>query len=85
MTGQKRTRYALTYVADSEPSLRTLVFGAQARDCYDSDDEASKAMCQYLGPEGLPRVLSDTELRSIRVRPVECWASTGEPCGIYFD
>ena len=90
-THSTETRYVITHVhADG---LRALTFACQGRNTYATQAEAESALAIWRNPDGLPRVLSASEMESLAVRPVECWLPgpnavqpfQGDPVGIYFD
>lgn len=80
------TRYVITHIPDSGPmsGIRALTFAAQGRNTYATMTEAAIALEEYRGPDGLPRVLSPTELLTLKVMPCECWAGHFDPVGVYF-
>ena len=76
------TRYVITHVRDrgALAGVRCLTFGAQGRWTYATADEAQETLRVFLGPGGLPRVLSTAELATVRVEPCPCWPEHFDPC-----
>jgi hypothetical protein len=77
---ESRLRYAPTYESERH-GLRTLLAANQARHHFDSR-EAAEQWLESAKSNGLPNVLSATELASVRVDPIDCYAS-GDAKGIY--
>jgi hypothetical protein len=79
-----RTRYAITHRSD-KLGLRTFSMPAnQARYHFDERAAAEAALEAFKGPNGLCKVLSPTEMKTLRVDPIECY-DHGDAVGIYVD
>lgn len=74
-------RYAITHVNDLD-SLRRITFALQAQNLCDTQEEAQAQLEYFLGPEGLVRVLSKSEMSTLRVDPVLCYTH-GDPIQYY--
>lgn len=76
-------RFAITHVSD-RTSLRRLTFAQQGRDTYETRADGERALAAFVVPGGLDRVLSSTELATLRVSEIECYAS-GDPVHYYIE
>ena len=75
------TRFAITHVSP-KTNLRTLTFANQARNFYDSKEEAEQSMRTYK-PDLQAKILGDAA-NTLEVRPVECYEN-GDAKSIYLD
>ena len=79
------TRYVITWVPDRGQG-RTLLEPRQGRYTYETKEEAEALMSSFLNnPEGLTRVMSATELRTVEVRPCPCYPGHFDPQTCWFD
>lgn len=85
--GATVTRYVITYVPERGPmcGIRTLALPRQGRYTWLMHADAEHNLELFSQPQGLPRVLSTGELKTLRVDACECWAGHFDPCGVYFD
>lgn len=81
-------RFVITHRSD-KVGLRRLTFAQQGRHTYGTQAEANAALDTFRGPQGLCRVLSPSEMGSLRVLPVDCYGDgavePGDPIRYYFD
>ena len=65
-------RFVISHINDKD-GMRRLTFAKQGRDTYPSREEAAAALVAFQGPNGLARVLSPTEVTTLRVDEVDCY------------
>lgn len=76
------TRFVITHCNDKD-GLRRLTFGRRGDETYETQEEAEKALEAFRGPQGLHKVLSETEMTTLSVLPVDCY-DHGDPTRYYF-
>jgi hypothetical protein len=77
-----KTMFAITHIG--RDGLRCLSFPNQGRHHYPTKWEAEKALLEFKGPQGLPKVLTPEQVVTLEVRPVECY-DHGDATGIFWD
>lgn len=80
----KTARWVLSHIEDAT-GLRRLTLAMQGRRTYDTKAEAESVLRDF-GPEnpvGLCRVLSPTEMASMRVDLWPCWGGHHDPARFY--
>lgn len=78
----KVVRYVVTHVSDKD-RLRRLTFAMQGRFTYET--RADAAIQLEVHRKDLGRVLSDSELPTLAVRPVACYEGHHDPMRYYFE
>jgi len=76
-------RFVITHVG--KLGLRRLTFAQQGRNTYGTRREAEIDLEAFRGPDGLPRVLTPDEVRTLDIREVDCYAGHHDPVGYYVD
>ncbi len=77
-------RFVITNVS-SQTGLRTLSLAKQGRHTFESPELAHDALETFRGPQGLPRVLTADEVRSLAVCRCACYPGHHDPVGSYFE
>jgi hypothetical protein len=75
-----KTLYAITHVGPN--GLRRLTFANQGRRHYATAAEAEQVLEIFRGPLGLRQVLTESEMKTLAVRAVQCY-DHGDAIGIY--
>jgi hypothetical protein len=66
-----KTMYAITH--QYSPISRTLTFGNDGRNHFDTLEEAEAALELYKGPSGLCKVLTPKQMETLKVIAITCY------------
>jgi hypothetical protein len=77
----KVTRYVVTHISNGH---RRLTFAMQGQDTYATEDEAQAKLRTMVEGE-INKVLTEDEIKTMAVRPCDCWPNGYDPKGMWFE